>query len=62
MSYTISLPEGITLKPYAEYLLLIGPDLDANRYQTIKKKLPGEIARRLMGWRKIGSTAKQEAL
>lgn len=39
------------LKAYDEDLIVIGPGMNAERYQAIKGTLPEEIQQRLIGWR-----------
>ena len=41
------------LKTFDEDLLVIGPDMNADRYQEIKDALPTEIKQRLIGWRLV---------
>jgi hypothetical protein len=45
-------PPGTILKEYHEFFILIGPDLDLEKYQAFRKTLPRDVRIRLMGWRR----------
>lgn len=52
----LPMPSGIQLRSHGEDLMMLGKDLDAERYQEIRGALPADIQARVIGWRKTGGS------
>lgn len=51
----LQLPANIQILSYApDFLVIQGPGLTREQYQTIKAGLPAELQSRLAGWRRTG--------
>lgn len=48
-----NLPEDCELKNYDGELVLVGIDLNADRFKEIKAGLPSELQENLIGWRRV---------
>lgn len=43
-----------SLRDYDGDLVMVGPGMDAERYQVIKAGLPADVRERVIGWKRIG--------
>lgn len=54
------LTQGVSMLKYFSNILLQGPELNGEDYETIRCSLPAEFQRRLIGWQRIGKTRAEQ--
>jgi hypothetical protein len=53
MSTLYALPENVELRNFAGDLVVVGVNLDAERFNEIKAGLPSEMQDQLIGWKRV---------